>query len=77
MTVTLYSTPTCPFCHQTREFLTNAGIVFTDYNVADDDVARGYMIEKSGKTAVPVIDIDGQIVVGFNEELLRALLHLT
>ena len=68
--VTLYSTPTCPYCHLAREYFTKNNIVFIDNDVAHDDKKREEMIEKSGQMGVPVIDIEGEILVGFNEEEL-------
>ncbi len=68
--ITLYSTPTCPYCHLAREYFTKHNIAFTDNDVAHDEKKREEMIEKSGQMGVPVIDIDGEILVGFNEEAL-------
>lgn len=72
--VTIYSTPTCHFCHMAKDFFNENKIAFTDKNAAADPVARKEAITKSGQMGVPVIDIDGEIVVGFNEEKLRSLL---
>lgn len=72
--VTIYSTPTCHFCHAAKEFFTANGIKFTDYNVASDLGKRKEMIEKSGQMGVPVITIGDELVVGFDEERLRELL---
>lgn len=72
--VTVYSTPTCPYCHQVKEYLTQKGIEFSDFNVASDLEARNHMVQKSGQLGVPVIEVDGQIVVGFNRGKLDELL---
>ncbi len=72
--VTVYSTPTCPYCHQVKDYLKSKGINFVDYNVAVDLDARNAMVQKSGQMGVPVIDIDGNIVVGFNRQKLDDLL---
>ena len=74
--VTIYSTPTCHFCHAAKDFFKANNIEFTDRDVATDQSAGAEMIEKSGGRAVPVIDIDGQIVVGFDEPKLRELLSI-
>lgn len=74
--VKIYSTPACPWCHKAKDFFTKNEIVFKDINVADDDVARDDMVEKSGQMGVPVIDIDGTIIIGFDESKLKELLHL-
>lgn len=76
MTVTVYSTPTCPWCKRTKEFLQEHDIDFEDVNVAEDDAAREQMVEKSGQMGVPVIDIDGDITVGFDKEKLKEKLGI-
>lgn len=73
--VTVYSTPTCPYCHQVKDYLRQKNIPFTDYNVATDREARDAMVQKSGQMGVPVIDVDGTIVVGFNRAKLEELLN--
>lgn len=72
--VTIYSTPTCPYCRQAKDYLTQKGVSFTDLNVATDMEARNAMVQKSGQLGVPVIEIDGQVVVGFNRGKLDELL---
>ena len=73
-TVNIYSTPTCHFCHEAKEFFTAHDVKFTDYNVATDLEKRKEMIQKSGQMGVPVISVDDSIVVGFDEPKLRELL---
>jgi glutaredoxin 3 len=75
-TVTIYSTPTCHFCHAAKEFFTANKVTFSDYNVATDLAKRQEMIQKSGQMGVPVIYIGDQLVVGFDEDRLKQLLHL-
>lgn len=72
--VVVYSTPTCPYCHQVKEYLKNKGVEFVEYNVATDMEARNAMVQKSGQLGVPVIDVDGNIIVGFNRAKLEELL---
>lgn len=72
--VAVYSTPTCPYCRQAKDYLKDKGVNFTDYNVATDLDARNQMVQKSGQLGVPVIDVDGNIVVGFNRTRLEELL---
>ena len=74
--VKVYSTPTCPWCKRTKKFLEDNSIAYQDLNVAEDEAARNEMIEKTGQLGVPVIDIDGEIVVGFDEPLLKEKLGL-
>lgn len=74
--VKVYSTPTCPYCVTLKEFLKDKGIEFEDLDVSVDIKARDEMIEKSQQMGVPVIDIDGQIVVGFDREKICQLLKI-
>lgn len=74
--VTIYSTPTCHFCHAAKEFFTDNHVQYTEYNVATDLQKRQEMVQKSGQMGVPVIAIDNEIVVGFDEDRLRGLLKL-
>lgn len=72
--VKIYSTPTCPWCHKAKEFLKEHKIKFEEFNVAADRNAAKEMIEKSGQMGVPVTDIDGKIIVGYDvAELKKAL----
>ena len=73
-TVTVYSTPTCPYCHQVKEFLKAKDVAFTEHNVATDLEARNAMVQKSGQLGVPVVEVDDQVVVGFNRAKLEELL---
>jgi len=75
-TVTIYSTPTCHFCHAAKEFFTANNVPFTDYNVATDLEKRKEMIDRSGQMGVPVIFIGNEMVVGFDEGHIRQLLAL-
>ena len=75
-TVTIYSTPSCHFCHAAKEFFTEHHVAFTDFDVATDLQKRQEMIEKTGQMGVPVITIGDQIVIGFDEPKLRELLAI-
>lgn len=74
--VTIYSTPTCHFCHMAKDFFTANSVVFTDYNVASDLEKRKEMVEKSGQMGVPVIFIDSEMVVGFDKQRISKALGL-
>ena len=76
MEVKIYTIPTCPWCMKTKEFLKENKIKFTDINVASDKKAAKEMIKKSGQMGVPVIEIDKQLIVGFDEEKLKKALKL-
>ncbi len=72
--VVIYSTPTCPYCKRAKDYLSRKGIPFIDRNVAVDRDAAKEMIQKSGQMGVPVVTINGEVVVGFNQALLDKLL---
>ena len=74
--VRLFITPACPFCYSLREFLKANKIEFEEIDVSKDKKAREEMIKKSGKMEVPIIEINGQIVVGFDKEKISELLGL-
>ena len=82
--VTIYSTPTCHFCHMTKDFLTEHKVPFTDYNVGSDLAKRQEMIQKSGQMGVPVIFIgdpsnpsgQGKMIIGFDKEAIAAELGI-
>lgn len=74
--VTVYTTTVCPWCHKAKEFLKENNIPFEEKNVGEDAEARNDMIEKSGQLGVPVIDIDGEIIVGFNRDRIAELLEI-
>jgi glutaredoxin 3 len=69
--VTIYATPTCPWCHRAKRFFQENNLAYEEKDVASDLAARQEMIQKSRQMGVPVIDIDGEIVIGFNEPALR------
>lgn len=75
-TIKVYSTPTCPFCKRAKEFLKQNNFAFEDLNVAESEEARTEMINKSGQMAVPVLDIDGEIIVGFEVEKIKKALKI-
>lgn len=74
--VTIYSTPTCPFCVLAKKFFAARDVSYTDIDVSQNEDAARQMIEKSGQMGVPVIDIDDTIVVGYQPEVFAHLLHL-
>ncbi len=76
MEVKIYSTPACPYCVALKMFLKEHNIEFTDIDVSKDRKAAEEMVEKSGQMGVPVADIDGKIVIGFNRDLIAQLLGI-
>jgi len=74
--VKVFSTPTCPYCVTLKSFLKQHNIKFEDIDVSKDEKSQKEMIEKSGQMGVPVVDIDGQIVVGFDKEKICKILKI-
>lgn len=75
-TVKVYGTPTCPYCRQTKEFLKKNNIEFEDIDVSSNQQQAQQMRDKTGQMSVPVIDIGGQVIVGFNPQELRNALNI-
>lgn len=73
--VIVYSTPTCPYCVYAKQYFTQQGVPFVDVDVSRDRAAAQEMIDKSGQMGVPVIDIGGEIVVGFQPDLFEKLMR--
>ncbi len=73
MKVRVYSTSTCPYCKMAKSFLDEKGVSYDDLDVAADAAARDEMVKKSGQTGVPVIDVDGEVIIGFDRERLAGL----
>jgi len=76
MNVKVYSTPMCPLCQAAKDFLKTNNIAFEEIDVSQDEKLAQEMILKSGQMGVPVIDIDGKIVIGFNKPLIEEFLGL-
>ncbi|MBI5036432.1 glutathione S-transferase N-terminal domain-containing protein [Candidatus Micrarchaeota archaeon] len=74
--VTVYSTPTCVYCTLVKQYLKDNGVQFKEIDVSVDQKAAEEMIEKSGQMGVPVIDVDGRIIVGFDRPALQSALGL-
>ncbi|MBI2145967.1 glutaredoxin family protein [Candidatus Woesearchaeota archaeon] len=71
MEIKLYTTPTCTWCKQLKEWLKKKKVSYQEIDVVENDREREEMVEKSGQMAVPVVDIDGTIIVGFDEKKLE------
>ena len=76
MVVRVFSTPTCPFCVTLKNFLKEHNIQFEDIDVSQSELAQKEMIEKSGQMGVPVIEINGKIVIGFDQNKIKNLLKI-
>ncbi len=74
--VRIYTTSTCPWCMKTKEFFRENNVKYSEVNVGLDEKARNEMFEKSGQFGVPVTDINGTIIVGYDKEALKKALGL-
>ena len=72
--IRIYSTPTCVYCMMAKKFFEDKGIKFENIDVSENEKAAKEMVEKSNQMGVPVIEIDGKIIVGFDEEKIQKLL---
>ena len=73
MNIIVYSTDTCPWCTKAKDYLKSKGIDFKEVNVGTDREGAMEMVKKSGQNGVPVIDIDGNIIVGFDQGRIDSL----
>ena len=71
MMIKVYSTPTCPYCKLAKEFLREKNVAFDEINVAEDTEAAKEMVRISGQMGVPVIEIDGKVIVGWNRNAIE------
>ncbi len=74
--VTMYTTPTCTYCRMVKAFFKENNVQYKEIDVAADHSKAEEMLEKSGQLGVPVIDVDGQIIIGFDKESLKQALHI-
>ncbi|MFN2311144.1 MAG: glutaredoxin domain-containing protein [Spirochaetia bacterium] len=76
MAVTVYSTPSCGYCRKLKDYFKENRVKFSEYNVADDLRRAEEMVKKSGQMGVPVVDINGTVIVGFNKAQIDKALKL-
>lgn len=74
--VTVYSTQSCPWCQKVKEWLNSHNIAFTEIDVSKNPEEARKMIERTGQRGVPQIDIDGTMIIGFDEDALKKALGL-
>lgn len=74
--VKIYSTPTCPFCIRAKQFLKENNIDFENIDVSANQIAAEEMVRKSGQMGVPVLEIDGEIIVGFDKQRIKQALGI-
>lgn len=76
MSVTIYTTDTCPYCEMAKQFFKSKNVKYKEVNVGNDPQAAREMIEKSGQMGVPVIEIEDKIIIGFNRSAIEKALNL-
>ncbi len=74
--VKIYSTPTCPYCIRAKQFLKDSNIEFEDIDVSTNPDKAKEVVDKSGQMGVPILDIEGQIIIGFDKEAIQKALNL-
>ncbi|MBU0709833.1 MAG: glutathione S-transferase N-terminal domain-containing protein [Candidatus Omnitrophica bacterium] len=74
--VKVYSTPTCPWCIKVKQFLKDNNVNFENVDVASNQQAAEEMVEKSGQMGVPVLDIEGEIILGFDKDKIKTKLGI-
>ena len=74
MAVRIYSTPSCTFCTQLKNYLRDRQVKFTEYDVSRDERKAGEMLAKSRQTGVPVLDFHGNVIVGFDKGRIDRLI---
>jgi glutaredoxin-like YruB-family protein len=74
--IRVFSTPNCPYCVTLKMYLKEKGFEYEDIDVSSDEKAADEMIEKSGQMGVPVVDISGQIIIGFDKEKINNILNI-
>ena len=74
--VIIYSTPTCPYCKMAKQYMTEHGVEYKEIDVAADAKAAEEMVQRSGQMGVPVIDVDGEIIIGFDKDALKKALGI-
>ena len=76
MSLTIYSTPTCPYCIMAKNFFKKHNVSYAEKDVSSDQEAAQEMVKKSGQMGVPVIEIDEKIIIGFDQEKIAELLKI-
>ena len=75
--VTIFTTPSCVYCKMAKEFFKKNNVTYQERDAASDAAAREEMVKKSGQFGVPVIEIDGKIIIGFDQQRLKEALGIS
>ena len=73
--IVVYSTPTCPYCSAAKDYFDENDITYTDYDVSSNREKAKEMLQKTGQQGVPVIEIDGEAIVGFDKGRIEEMLN--
>lgn len=76
MTVKIYTSPTCPYCLMAKTFMENNNIEYEEIDVSSNEKIAMDIIKKSGHIGVPIIEVNGSYIAGFDEEELKKKLYL-
>ena len=74
--IRIFSTLTCPYCFNLKDYLTEKGFEYQDINVAEDEKARDEMISKTNQMGVPVTEINGEYIIGFDKDKINQILGI-
>jgi glutaredoxin 3 len=74
--VRIFSTPSCPYCYTLKEYFKEHNLNFEDIDVSQDKIALDEMIDKSGQMSVPVVDVGGEFIIGFDKKKINELLEI-
>lgn len=74
--IKIYTTPFCVYCKKAKEFFEGFGFKYEEIDASKDNLVVNEIIQKTGQMAVPVIEINNQVIVGFNESQIKKLLNL-
>ena len=77
MAIKVYSTPTCPWCTMAKKYLTSKNVAFEEVDVSQNREGATEMVQKSGQRGVPVLDINGEIIVGFDQKIIDRLINIS
>jgi len=76
MIIKIYSTPTCPFCYVLKNYLKENGFEFEEIDISKETAKREELIKKTGLATLPVVEIDGQLIIGFDKKKIDNLLKI-
>ncbi len=74
-TITIYSSPTCVFCHMAKEYFDSKGITYTEKDISSDAEAYRYIVEKIGQAVTPIITVNDTVIVGFDRPKIDGALE--